>query len=122
MIVVAVDDWISAVAARLGSEGREAIRGQVRQHLAEAGAGEPLEPVPGVLHPVEESAIPPKQDDQSREVMARPSPARVPRWAVSLTSSRRPAGSTTRVMDALARRNDQIARAAARASRRGRSR
>ena len=42
--------------------------------------------------------------------MARPSPAATSRrWAVSLTASRRPAGSTTRVIDALARRNDQIA-------------
>ena len=42
--------------------------------------------------------------------MARPSPAPRPGGeAVSLTASRRPAGSTTRVMDALARRNDQIA-------------
>ena len=49
---------------RARQEGREAIRGQVRQHLAEAGAGEPLEPVPGVLHPVEEERHPAEQDDQ----------------------------------------------------------
>ena len=89
-----------------GQERREPVRGQVRQHLPEAGARGPLEPVAGVLHPVEEQRHAAEEDDQEPRGHGATGAGRTPGQVAGLVDREEAAaGSTTRVIDALSSRS-----------------